>query len=142
MSFLLIIIIVATNHKCLVQSLKTQVGGAISHSPNLQLKFSDIRNDISQGVPGSYSGYKNTHDSNPRRQRPLYNRNPVTIWGNQVPICKQTAPANFAGQDRIHSLSALQLKCSPECCPSPYSCDHGCVCYEIRKKPVSENHGY
>ena len=46
--------------------------------------------------------------------------------GNQLPISDIPAPLDTAA-DATNFLFALN-QCKPECCPSTYSCDSGCVC--------------
>ena len=95
----------------------------------LELKFSDVDANISQGNPISWSDRKNL----PGKKRPQYNRGKYTFWGHQIPLAHQTKLGKFDGQ-RIPTLSGMELKSSPDSCTSPYSSDAGCVAYQFNKR--------
>ena len=82
--------------------------------------------DISQGVPVSYSGQINTPGRVPRpqKQNSIY-----TYYGHGIPLIT-TKPGPI--QNPLLLPHNMGLRCAPECCPSPYSCDHGCLCADLR----------
>lgn len=111
---------------------------AVSVSPQkgghhkLELNFSEITDDISTGNNASWSNKKNI--SGPHHaSRPEYTEQKFTFWGHGVPLAHETKLGKQYGQ-KIPTLSGMNLKCSPDCCPSPYSCDGGCVCYHRDRK--------
>lgn len=102
----------------------------------LELNFSDLTDDISKGNPISWSARQNLpgpHSGTEFAETPAF-----TFWGSGIPLTHETRVGKpdpvIRPQDRIHTLSSANLRCSPECCPSPYSCDHGCVCYRRHRQ--------
>ena len=88
--------------------------------------MSTLSEDISQGVPVSYSGQINTPGRVPRpqKQNSIY-----TYYGHGIPLIT-TKPGPI--QNPLLLPHNMGLRCAPECCPSPYSCDHGCLCADLR----------
>lgn len=90
--------------------------------------FSSLEDDIGKGVPGSYSMVKNGPD--PTKPQYVANKGELlpTYYGHGIPLIPQP-PGPFDGSPITpHHLNA---KCSPSCCPSPYSCDKGCLCVDL-----------
>ena len=55
-----------------------------------------------------------------------------TYFGSGIPIATdQTCTYESDGESMFYLKN---FRCAPECCPSPYSCDNGCVC--IFEKPI------
>lgn len=89
----------------------------------LSLNFSDINMSIAEGNPISWAGIKNQ----PGDKRPQYNQNPNLVFqGHNFPLARET----YQPLKGENTLVTHKMKCSPDCCPSPYSCDHGCLCYQ------------
>lgn len=104
----------------------------IQSGAGLELNFSEITDDISDGNPISLSN-KDNLPGVASLERPHYDKQNFTFWGHGIPLAGETKLGKFYGQ-RIPTLSAMNLTCSPKCCPSPYSCDHGCLCYQRDRK--------
>lgn len=94
--------------------------------------FSFIEDDMGDGVPNSYS--RKPHP--PQPDRPKFNKAlhsstvnpPPTFYGHGAPL-RPDPPKPF--ENPLPLPHHLNLECSPECCPSPYSCDRGCVCASV-----------
>jgi hypothetical protein len=90
--------------------------------------FSGLRDDISKGVPGSYSNVQNGPDPTKQKYTTKTAELLPTFYGHGIPLVSQP-PGPFDGVPLTsHHFNA---KCSPECCPSPYSCDKGCLCVDL-----------
>jgi hypothetical protein len=64
------------------------------------------------------------HEQKPSKHKLLEKTS--TVFGHTVPIKKHTnAPLADEGE-RLFMFG--KNKCSPECCPSTYTCSGGCVC--------------
>lgn len=102
--------------------------GASQQAQNGGAPFSGIGQHIGQGISGSYSNIVNGPD--PTKQMIHPTKNPLpTYYGHGIPL-QPVQPGPFDSPPITpHNLNA---KCSPECCPSPYSCDHGCLCVDQR----------
>lgn len=129
----ILLLIIAGAIFCLwfLQPTSKQNGGG-----DLSLNFSPMTDDISQGNPVSWSGRENLpghHSGNEFADQPA-----LTFWGSGIPLTHETRlgipDPVVRPRDRIHTLSSANVKCSPECCPSPYSCDHGCLCYRRNRQ--------
>jgi hypothetical protein len=122
---------------CLLWMLKEkgQLGGAPSDPRTETLSgnapFASIYDSIGDGVPGSYAGKpNNTERTNPHQLHPTERPLP-TYYGHGIPLPHEMLkPGKVWGQHA--SPHHLNPKCSPKCCPSPYSCDHGCLCVDQR----------
>jgi len=92
--------------------------------------FSEIGQDIGEGVPGSYSNRPNPADPTKPILYPGLGLLP-TYYGHGIPL---ETPAPGPLDPTVGPLSPHHLnpKCSPRCCPSPYSCDHGCLCVDTK----------
>ena len=68
-------------------------------------------------VAFSIAGYQEHKGGNP-------------VWGHGIPISGDNTVryGERYGQD-IPTLSSMNKRFGPECCPSQYSTDRGCVCY-------------
>lgn len=110
---------------------RRQTGGG------LELSFSQIDQDISKGNSVSWSGRENvggpTWRARPEFQVTPGKFEPLTIYG-QVPLGYETRRSYKGEKINPQAVPNMNPKCSPGCCPSSYSCDSGCVCYEYRKK--------
>ena len=112
------------------QSLYESYGDYMTES----YPYGFIQDDISRGNPVSWSNLANPRY--PCRKKPtLFNlmhnpkaiRNTLVIQGHGVPLSyeEKTSPVKDSSMfyfDR-HSVS-------PDCCPSNYSTDRGCVCWK------------
>jgi hypothetical protein len=109
-----------------------QFGGAPADPQTAQLSgnapFASIRHNVGNGVKGSYANMINGPDPTKQKINPTKVLLP-TYYGHGIPLApNMLAPGPLWGQSITpHHLNA---KCSPECCPSPYSCDHGCLCVD------------
>lgn len=106
------------------------------HGGNLGAYFSEITDDISKGNAVSWSNRKNSpgpHAGNEFADQPAF-----TFWGSGIPLIHETRlgipDPVIRKKHRIETLSSANLRCSPECCPSPYSCDHGCLCFRRNRQ--------
>src|SRR5258706_5430611 len=113
--FLIFVIIVIIT----ILSLRIETFSPIS------LIYSEIDDNIAIGNPLSWSNKINPYiDINSKQPK----ENPVIQQAHGMPLLHEenpTIPVN-------HSMFYFEkYDCRPECCPfSPYSCDHGCVCWE------------
>jgi hypothetical protein len=104
---------------------------------NYKLSYGALDNDIAIGNPVSWSNRINRFvDKNKKMDGPF-----SVYQGTPIPL---------KYEDRMQKLPKNSMfyfanyKCSPECCPSPYSCDHGCVCFSnysvnYGEKPLKSN---
>jgi hypothetical protein len=78
-----------------------------------------------EGGP-SWSGRENPVN----KDRPVYmvDKNPITYYGHGIPLIP-VEPGPILDPMKIVHNSGLAVR--PECCPSPYSTDRGCVCGAI-----------
>lgn len=141
----LIFVLLLTNNPLLpyVTVNNLQRGGS-SLPSGLDVPFSNTEKDQPySGNTISWTGKPNYPDP-VRREHPSYldmsvPTNNVTFWGHGLPLVYETKsaypdPSKYKEYDsdlelRDKTLSGKNLICSPDCCPSPYSCDRGCVCY-------------
>ena len=115
MIFILILLIL-----CALYSVKVnQRGGA---------PFSELDKYVGKGVPGSYANIKNGPDPTKQQFKVVKHKNPLpTYYGHGIPL-KTQKPGAFWGEPITpHHTNPI---CSLKCCPSPYSCDHGCLCVD------------
>ena len=120
------LVIIAILAFMLYQSLDKpkQVGGG-KLSGNAP--FSLVNEFVGQGIKGSYANMINGPDETKQILTPTQNPLP-TFYGHSIPLLPQS-PGKFIGQPITpHHKNP---KCAPECCPSPYSCDKGCLCVDI-----------
>ena len=97
--------------------------------------FSYMDEDIGQGVPGSMSGVHNKAAA--PVAEPVCNKNqPERVYyGHGVPLrYEDRAPGPLVDNNGTLHMHHLCVDCKPECCPSPYSCDHGCLCAALDQK--------
>lgn len=62
----------------------------------------------------------------------------TTYQGHMIPLETPAAPLNHADQSMFIFANN---KCDPSCCPSPYSCDKGCVCLTDEQKNLMSGPG-
>ena len=55
----------------------------------------------------------------------------TNVWGHGVPLTPIVNRELYGQQ--IPTLSSMNLEFGPQCCPSQYSTDRGCVCYHAPK---------
>lgn len=89
-----------------------------------------IRDNIGDGVPGSWANKENqyvnktqTHDES------------VVVYHGPIPLnnnANKTTP--FKLDESLHYFH--KHKASPDCCPSPFMTDHGCVCWNTDMEPL------
>lgn len=93
--------------------------------------FSGIEEDMGHGVPGSYSGQPNGPDPTKQQYHAPKGKLVPTYYGHGIPLKDNDRfPGPFEGP-RLTSHH-FNPKCAPECCPSPYSCDRGCLCVDTK----------
>jgi hypothetical protein len=65
-----------------------------------------------------------------KKDRPVYmtDKNPIVYYGHGIPLVP-VEPGPILDPMKIVHNSGLAVR--PECCPSPYSTDRGCVCGAI-----------
>lgn len=108
---------------------RPMLGGAPA-DPQLQslsgsAPFASIHDNIGKGVNGSYAGV--TNGSDPTKQRFIKNADTFTYYGHGIPLDPVKPGPLWGDPITPHHLNP---QCSPGCCPSPYSCDHGCLCVD------------
>lgn len=95
-----------------------QQGGA------LDLRFSELNQDISQGNNLSYSKIVN-----PLAQKDQWlnncNKPSYVYFGSPAPLLHQMKPMSVPKDTMFYFANAVS---SPACCPSAYSTSSGCVC--------------
>ena len=69
---------------------------------------------------------------------PLLN-NTVTLMGHDIPDENVKDAALDDGQRQMFLFA--KNKCAPECCPSTYSCDKGCVCTTEKQRQLINQRG-
>jgi len=94
--------------------------------------FSSLEYDISQGNSASYSGRPNIGGETWNRSPFLQDKDempfePLTFHG-QIPLSYETHRSYKGLKLNPESVFNKNPVCDPACCPSTYSCDHGCVC--------------
>ena len=84
--------------------------------------FSYLGEDISQGNCLSRSGEPTVYI----RKDKVFDSQPKHVYfGSPNPLLHQMKPMSPPCDSMFYFAN---YKCSPECCPSPYSCSSGCVC--------------
>jgi len=79
--------------------------------------YSAIEDDIGDGNPISWSKRPNKEGKKTEKINPKF-----LVQGTPTPLSDRKV--NIPNDMFVFS----HHKCSPKCCPSPYSCSHGCVC--------------
>lgn len=131
MIFLLIILLgfclFQRHHQREWLSGERQLGGG------LELSFSDVNSNISDGNTASWSNRANiggpTWKQRPEFQRTPGQFEPLTFHGHQIPLDYETKRSYKGHKLNPNSITNKNPKCEPGCCPSSNTCDHGCVCY-------------
>lgn len=91
--------------------------------------FSNIGDYIGKDVAGSYDGRRAGSRTRVVGADVEVDANIRTYYGHSVPLVHEDRrPGPLYGQ----RLSNLGQVCAPECCPSIHSCDHGCVCVDVK----------
>lgn len=104
----------------------SQVGGGGGGGLSGNAPFSLIGDSIGSGINVSYADVINAPD--PTKQQFNPSKGP-TYYGHSIPLAfEDHLPGPLWGEP--NSPHHLNAKCSPKCCPSPYSCDHGCLCVD------------
>jgi hypothetical protein len=85
--------------------------------------FQTLTEPEMEGVPGSWSNKPNA--KNTARPIMMKDKNPITYYGHGMPLVP-VEPGPIINP--MHIVHNTGLAVSPECCPSPYSTDSGCVC--------------
>lgn len=98
---------------------------------DFNLNPANLDYDIGEGVPNNWSNQLNVYkDITETHDEP-------TIVYHGTPL-----PLNDAGNETVPRKLADSMvyfnkhKASPECCPSPYMTDHGCVCWSANMQPL------
>lgn len=87
---------------------------------------------VSQGVAGSWAD----RPASMVGAVPTIIENPRVIYqGSPLPLAYE-ARASPPPKDSMFYFA--RHRCAPECCPSPYSCSHGCVCFDTNVQPSHE----
>jgi hypothetical protein len=71
------------------------------------------------------TGYGNITYDQPVSTHELLNET-TTVFGHTLPETDTTNAPLGDGEERLFMLG--KNKCSPDCCPSTYTCSSGCVC--------------
>lgn len=96
--------------------------------------FSYLTEDISDGNPASYA--KVVNKGSLRYDRRMEHGDGIaTFYGHGIPLAHETRLPGPFDKGSLLLPHNLNPKCSPECCPSPYSCDRGCLCYAMTNLP-------
>ena len=113
---------------------RSQDGGAPA-DPQLKAlsgtaPFSGLDDHIGDGVHASYDNIINAEPTQTKRLT-----NPLTPIGTLLPTYQgHSLPLTPVDNTTLWGPPItphyLNVRCSPECCPSPYSCDHGCLCID------------
>ena len=85
--------------------------------------FSYLGENIKDGNSASWADRVNPYIN--KDQFTPYNQPMYVYQGSSAPLLHQMKPTTIPKDTMFYLANA---KCSPECCPSPYSCDTGCVC--------------
>lgn len=101
-------------------NFKWQLGGTVMGP------FQTLTEVEMDGVPGSWSGKVNP--KNPARPIMMADKNPITYYGHGIPLVP-VEPGPIINP--MHIVHNTGLAVSPDCCPSPYSTDRGCLCGAI-----------
>ena len=101
-----------------IPSLKRQSGGA-------SFTFSAINSPQMEGIP-TLAGIPNP--ANPKRPVMRLDKDVITYYGHGLPLTP-VKPGPIVGPLKIAHNSGIATL--PECCPSPYSSDNGCLCGAI-----------
>jgi hypothetical protein len=88
--------------------------------------FSLIDTHMGTGVKGTYANIINGPDETKQMIKPT-STPLITYYGHGIPLYP-VQPGKF--DQAPMSPHHLNPKCSPDCCPSPYSCDKGCLCVD------------
>ena len=116
---ILLICATLTNRSNAIQS-----GGATR--PFSMLDEKEMAGILEQEGGPSWSGKQNPAN----KERPVFmaDKTPITYYGHQIPLVSPE-PGPILDPMKIVHNSGLAVR--PECCPSPYSTDRGCVCGAI-----------
>lgn len=91
--------------------------------------YSDINEDISQGNPLSWSGYLNPHQPTQyeicKFNTNLPHTDQTVIQGHGIPLSYEEKTSNVIDGSMFYFN---RHHVSPNCCPSLYFNDQGCVC--------------
>lgn len=121
LTILAIISFVSLNKETIYRFLPLQLGGG--------KPFSDVGEYLT-GIPDSVDGQPALPDTR-KWAADGYNFGipAKTYYAHGIPLKHEDrAPGpTYYPMQHGHNLKPSP-KCSPKCCPSPYSCDHGCVC--------------
>jgi hypothetical protein len=90
--------------------------------------FSYLNEDISDGIDGSWSKRENIGSAR-WNARIEHGDGIPTFYGHGIPLLyEQRLPGKFSEEPMLIAHN-LNPKIAPECCPSPFSTDRGCLCY-------------
>lgn len=96
--------------------------------------FSDINKSTMYGVPSSIDQQLNLPTDRkpwPIRTGSEFGQPNHTYYGHGIPLQHEDIQPGKIWNPLL-TYHNLNLKCSPDCCPSPYSCDKGCVCTTLQ----------
>jgi hypothetical protein len=100
--------------------------------------FKTLSENEMDGVPGSWSG-KPTASGAGTRPILVADKNPITYYGHGIPL-RPVEPGPM-DRDPLMLPHNTDLAVRPECCPSPYSTDRGCLCGAIEDiKKLTSRH--
>ncbi len=89
----------------------------------ISVPFGEINDNISIGNPSSWS-----NRINPSLHKNKYGERDAIIYhGYGIPLPHEDRPTKPVEKSMVYLEN---YKCAPECCPSVYTCDNGCVCWE------------
>ena len=120
--------------------------GAIGPYNKLDLNVDEhgtYHKDYMRTTPGSKCGWR----KEPCDAKLLNNvkfTTPVGLQGRYVPDPdhSKTMPTVDGSKDGPRSMFMFTYnQCHPDCCPSTYSCDHGCVCTNEQQRDLINKRG-
>ena len=96
--------------------------------------FSYLTEDISDGMNGSWSKRENV-GSRRWNARIEHGDGIPTFYGHGIPLLYEQRLPGKSDQEPMLIAHNLNPKIAPECCPSPFSTDRGCLCYNTINAP-------
>ncbi len=120
--FSIILLILLTGSIVLTRPAAAQTGGTVMGP------FKTLSENEMDGVPGSWSG-KPTASGLDTRPILVADKKQITYYGHGIPL-RPVEPGPMYGEP-LKLPHNTDLAVRPECCPSPYSTDRGCLCGAI-----------
>jgi hypothetical protein len=112
---------------------------------NNELLLNDYKEFFMAGIDEhiniGYGNIQHTPSNHPWRHHahtPLLN-NTMTTFGHDMPLSNFKNNPLDDGQRQMFLFA--KNKCSPECCPSTYTCSGGCVCTTEEQRKLIDKRG-